>query len=331
MNGINLDTLSTEELRAELAARSTSGTGLDKTLARSKAIREPRPDLEDISSDKIFAKIIDNQKGNYGEDNRIESVDICNQVARNNAKAVASIFKVYDLFVNSDGSVSLPNKSLADEFKDNGVPLCSTEPFVNQPAGAICTAFLVRQDIVVTAGHCLNENNLHTRRFVFGYRVDNNGKAITTVPANDVYQGVEILGWELDSRGADWTVVRLDRKVEDRLPLKFRTGGKVEDDTSVYVIGHPIGLPQKYADDAQVRDNRKEEFFIANLDTYGGNSGSPVFNSKNHQVEGILVRGETDFETKENCMVSLVCPVQGCRGEDCTRITLATIPDDDNE
>ncbi len=37
---------------------------------------------------------------------------------------------------------------------------------------------------------------------------------------------------------------------------------------------------------------------MANLDTYGGNSGSPVFNE-----------------------VSNVCPTTGCRGEDVTRTT----------
>ena len=63
-------------------------------------------------------------------------------------------------------------------------------------------------------------------------------------------------------------------------------------------------------------------FFVANLDTYGGNSGSPVFASDTNRVEGILVRGETDFEqTPAGCQISLVCPTSGCRGEDITRTT----------
>ena len=36
-------------------------------------------------------------------------------------------------------------------------------------------------------------------------------------------------------------------------------------------------------------------YFTANLDTYRGNSGSPVFNAITHKVEGVLVRGEQDF------------------------------------
>ena len=61
---------------------------------------------------------------------------------------------------------------------------------------------------------------------------------------------------------------------------------------------------------------------MANLDTYGGNSGSPVFNAQNNKVEGILVRGETDFVSNGQCNVSLVCPSTGCRGEDVTRATV---------
>jgi hypothetical protein len=60
---------------------------------------------------------------------------------------------------------------------------------------------------------------------------------------------------------------------------------------------------------------------VANTDTYGGNSGSPIFNSTTHVVEGILVRGETDFVWNGNCRVSNVCTANGCRGEDCTRTT----------
>ena len=70
-----------------------------------------------------------------------------------------------------------------------------------------------------------------------------------------------------------------------------------------------------------MRDNSPSGHFVANLDAYGGNSGSPVFNSDTHEVEGVLVRGDTDFVLQGGCRVSLVCPTTGCRGEDCTRVT----------
>jgi len=41
------------------------------------------------------------------------------------------------------------------------------------------------------------------------------------------------------------------------------------------------------------------------------------------EVEGILVRGENDYiyDTKQGCYKSNVCPMNGCRGEDVTKIT----------
>ena len=42
----------------------------------------------------------------------------------------------------------------------------------------------------------------------------------------------------------------------------------------VYIIGHPVGLPKKLAEGAKVRDvTRKANCFIADLDTFAGNSG----------------------------------------------------------
>ncbi|MGK7898838.1 MAG: serine protease [Xenococcus sp. (in: cyanobacteria)] len=60
--------------------------------------------------------------------------------------------------------------------------------------------------------------------------------------------------------------------------VPIRRSGKIKDEKNVFVIGHPSGLPLKFANGTQVRDHSPSSFFVANLDTYGGNSGSPVFN-----------------------------------------------------
>jgi V8-like Glu-specific endopeptidase len=88
--------------------------------------------------------------------------------------------------------------------------------------------------------------------------------------------------------------------------------------SEVLVIGHPTGLPTKLADGAVIR-SLKETYFIANLDTYGGNSGSAVFDANSGLVEGILVRGEQDYvRSSSGCLASNVCRNDGCRGEDVT-------------
>jgi V8-like Glu-specific endopeptidase len=120
----------------------------------------------------------------------------------------------------------------------------------------------------------------------------------------------------------DYAFIELDRKVNDRQPLKVRKTGKISKGASLVVIGHPTGLPTKIADGANVR-TLQGKFFVANLDTFGGNSGSAVFNAETEEVEGILVRGETDYvyNSSLGCQVPNVCSNDACRGEDVTYIT----------
>ena len=62
-------------------------------------------------------------------------------------------------------------------------------------------------------------------------------------------------------------------------------------------------------------------FFNANLDTYGGNSGSAVFNASTGEVEGILVRGATDYVRNGSCQVSNRIGNNSGSGESVTKIT----------
>ena len=88
----------------------------------------------------------------------------------------------------------------------------------------------------------------------------------------------------------------------------------------IYVIGHPCGIPMKIGLNGSIRDNTNPNFFVSTLDTYGGNSGSPVFKAANNKVIGILIKGHKDFVTVEGCRKSFRCGVTECRGEDATRI-----------
>src|SRR5690606_9114881 len=88
-------------------------------------------------------------------------------------------------------------------------------------------------------------------------------------------------------------------------PLKFRKSGTTGLGAELVIIGHPLGLPLKIADSARVT-SVEHNYFRANLDSYGGNSGSPVINIHTQEVEGILVRGEEDFiDTSSGCKTSL--------------------------
>jgi V8-like Glu-specific endopeptidase len=127
---------------------------------------------------------------------------------------------------------------------------------------------------------------------------------------------------EQTDEGRDYAVVKLSRPVTGHTPLNVRRQGNLEVNTPLFVVGHPAGLPVKWADGARVR-SLKSTYFIANLDTYGGNSGSAIFNANTREVEGILVRGEADYTMRGECRISYRCGNDECGGEAGTFIRYA--------
>ena len=217
-----------------------------------------------------------------------------------------------------DGNVAkLPTKSYSQAYG-----LCPEEPFYDQVNGAFCSGSLVAPDIIMTAGHCVkSEAACASTMFVFGFGVKKAGVMPNTVPAGEVYSCQKLMGREQVGTGADWALIKLDRPVTNHAPLKYNTADTLRNGDPLVVIGHPAGLPTKIAGGATVRDINKPGYFVANLDTYGGNSGSAVFNARTGVIEGILVRGENDYVYKGSCRVSNVCASDGCRGEDVTKLS----------
>jgi hypothetical protein len=251
----------------------------------------------------------------YGSDDRIDIYQT------DDAKLKALADSTVALFQGSGVKLDGGSAVLATQPYGEEMGLCKEEPFYEQVTGAFCSGSLVAPDIIMTAGHCVpTPEECANIKFVFGFAVKEKGKMPTTVPAVDVYGCKELIGREQINDGADWALVRLDHKVTGHKPLRLNRSGVIKAGAPVLVIGHPAGLPTKIAGGANVRDSSKPGFFVANLDTYGGNSGSAVFNAQTGLVEGILVRGEQDYTYKGSCRVSNVCPSDGCRGEDVTKI-----------
>jgi hypothetical protein len=90
----------------------------------------------------------------------------------------------------------------------------------------------------------------------------------------------------------------LDRET-DRQPLKVRTSGKITTKDQVFLLGHPLGLPLVFSPSAEISDNSNPVYFKTRVNSFRGNSGSPLFNAKTFLVEGILVRGEEDLQFDE--------------------------------
>lgn len=251
----------------------------------------------------------------YGEDGRVDFFQVQRADVREVADSTAAMIRNNKLEAQTDGKT----KVLASSFqKLFGV--CSSEPFSREPSGAMCSAFLVGEDLIATAGHCVNESTCAESSFVFSYRMSIQSQAPDVVDSSEVYRCKEVLDRGLTSQ-EDYALVRLDRPVRGHRILTLAQSAPQIGDNLI-IVGHPSGIPTKVAGGAQVR-GLYSGFFKANLDAFGGNSGSAVFNEKTLEVVGILVRGESDFiyDTVNKCSVSRRCEDHNCRGEDVTLIS----------
>jgi V8-like Glu-specific endopeptidase len=263
----------------------------------------------------IVAKVV------YGDDNRMDMFENQNSMFHNLALSTAAMIPTNSL--NDDGTLTQIRGGTLE-----GDGICSDEKFAKQPTAAMCSGFLVGKDLLVTAGHCITSDaDCSSNSWVFDYALNLASDSGTTVKNTSVYKCSKIISRTQDrSTQNDFALIKLDRVVSDRSPLNFRKSGKIKNKADLVVIGHPSGLPTKISNDAFVRTNDNKYFFQANLDTFGGNSGSAVFDSTTGVVEGILVRGETDYsyDSASACYRTKKCTMDNCRGEDVTRITNVT-------
>lgn len=254
----------------------------------------------------------------YGDDDRIDLYEVKDTRILQLAESTVVLFKDYNISMdNTTGRANLDTRQYGESMS-----LCAEEPFFEQPTGGFCSGSLVGPDLLMTAGHCITSQwSCDSTKFVFGFSIFEEGVYPQSVPAEDVYGCAKLVARVQEYSGADWALIRLDRPVKNRKPLSINRSGKISDGLPLFVIGHPSALPTKVAGGANVRDSSPKGHFVANLDTYGGNSGSAVFNARNGLIEGILVRGETDYVWQSGCQISNVCSDDGCRGEDVTKIS----------
>lgn len=290
----------------------------------------------------------------YGFDDRKDWYEVKEIEARTVAQASVALVPIRQT-AGSPGSGDpsgtgghIKFKSLSLRSKER---LCSDEKFANQEAIAQCSGTLVAPDLILTAGHCVKEVCrtacgqalwLDEIEFVFGYRVaDGNEAGPLTFPARQVYRATSTpprsrgavetettANGERPARfGKDWALVKLDRPVDPEVAVPVTLDfAPVADHAKVYTVGYPAGLPMKLAGGATVRDNARDNVFVANLDTFAGSSGGGVFDQKTHRLIGIVVFGGVDYvkdtSARPHCRRACGCPDSGCAGEHVLRLSV---------
>lgn len=231
-----------------------------------------------------------------GADDRRELHQVTSEPLRRVARATAVMIGTRVNFLERTGDGYRLTSSVKTHAEADG--LCSDEPYANQPAPGDCTSFLMGSDLLVTAAHCVS-NDCKKFHYVFDFASTAPGEVRRTFRADQVFSCKKIVASNADQ---DWAIVRLDRPVPGREPLRIRESGEPAVGNAMAVVGFPRGLPLKIAAGARVMAAGEFGFadpatyFEADLDVFGGNSGSPVVSPDTGTVEGILAVGFGETE-----------------------------------
>ncbi len=263
---------------------------------------------------------MDFTRGAWSED-LMDWNEISDDQIKRNAECIAAICMKDSLLTGKKGFSTLKVKNYGKTFN-----LCDIEPFRDQPiaVGPMVTCFLVKENVIATAAHFVNEENVSDFSIVFGFKMTDAISPVIRIPNENIYQGVKLLSRVykrkgIGGNGSDWALVKLDRKVVGQTVATLSTKGPSRGQ-AVYVIGHPCGLPLKYGAGISISNNPNESCFNVNLKTYSGNSGSPVFDLHTHEVVGFVVRGANrDFRWTGNGWMSFEYP-EG-KEADCVKVS----------
>ena len=202
--------------------------------------------------------------------------------------------------------------------------LCASEPFWSQPSvverlgeayGSYgYSGYLLDSRHVLTCWHGWEAFSRAAQVAVFDYCVHGADDNPTRLAKRSVY-GVKLYPRAIEPANSrkqgcpgDWVILELDRPVDHLGPVKLPVLATPSLGAAVYTLGYPCGLPLKLADGASILHLSDGEF-RADLDTFTGNSGSPVFDAMTHALLGIVIeaqKDEGDFEpaADQRCYVS---------------------------
>lgn len=175
--------------------------------------------------------------------------------------------------------------------------------FSGQKTLSFCSGALVSDNLVLTAGHCINNTPSDPHYFdkvyvVFGWRQTGRGKYDTTFSPDQVYEVERILAHKLDGSIGnmdtyrDYALIALKQRVANRAPLTIERshGEGLSVGSYVFASGYPMGMSVKITDprDATIKEIGRNGY-ATDLDAFGGSSGGPVFDSYTRRICGVVI------------------------------------------
>lgn len=241
----------------------------------------------------------------YGSDDRRDWYQVSDPVMREWARSTVALISKRDVFDRWGSS------AITSSTYQRARNLCSDQPFLDQPTAAYCSGFYVGQNLIVTAGHCVSsQSECDNTVFVFDYAVQQPGVYPLNVANDQVFGCKRLVSQKYGAH--DYALIEVDRDVSGRIPFQIRRQGQPAIGENLTMIGHPAGLPSKISDGGAVMS--VSDRIVADVDAFGGNSGSAVIDRSTGIVEGILVSGNKDYDSNGRCVMEHKCGAD-CDGE----------------
>ena len=248
--------------------------------------------------------------GIYGTDDRTDVYLARTSLETKLADSTVALVASANLKANADSTFTLQTDTFGSRYG-----LCKNENFYNQPVGSMASGALVGTDLILTAAHTMEDlEDCRSTKIVFGYQATGTDQFRTTFPRGEVAQCREILIRDVEN---DFLIFKIDRPIFNHEPLAINRGASPQIGDELVAIGHPSGLPMKTSPGHILWIN--DSSILTDNDTYGGNSGSPVFNLTSGLIEGVLSRGGNDFvhNAKNGCVSSVVVSQVKCKNGVC--------------